>query len=108
MWCTEISELNACGMVTDKKITRIVFAEAIPDWKSGVSNQEVGSESPSDLAICIKPIDSLQELVYNGCIAGLSSETPHNYIDWDSLAHDLRHDYSFIKVADRNVIYRAE
>lgn len=73
---------------------------------------QLGNDIPTDLAIYIEPFESLkelgEELVNQGCVAGLSSETPRDYIDWENLCSDLQLDYSVTEIAGRSVVFRAD
>ncbi len=67
------------------------------------------SNDPDDFDVTLYEVDTMKELAEQFVDEGLYGDIPDSlrfYIDYDAIARDLRMDYSDIRVAGVNYIYR--
>ncbi len=97
------------------------FIEKIDEWDEqekqiliiavgeGGYKFDLAKDSPDDFDVDIYHTDSMRELAMQFVDEGLFGEIPDNiqyYLDYDAIARDLAVDYSEIRIAGENIIYR--
>lgn len=96
--------LDACDDWSEDEKIRVVIAVG----EAGYSF-DLKSGSPDDFDMDIYEMDNLRELAYSFVDEGLFGDIPEriqHYLDYDAIARDLGMDYSEIRIAGKNLIYR--
>ena len=96
--------LDACNDWDDHQKRKVIIAVG----ECGYSF-DLGSGDPDDLDVDLYEMRSLRDLAEHFVDEGLFGDIPERlqyYLDYDAIARDLGADYSEIRIAGKNLIYR--
>ncbi|WP_298813261.1 antirestriction protein ArdA [uncultured Roseibium sp.] len=99
-----IAMMDAMATWTEEQKLKVVIAV-----HEGGARFDITADDPDDIEIDLYPDMTLKDLAYQFVDEGLFGDIPKhltNYIDYDAIADDLRHDYDEVSICGDSYVYR--
>ncbi|MEP3198209.1 MAG: antirestriction protein ArdA [Lentilitoribacter sp.] len=104
--CNIVALMEAMNTWTEDQKIRVIIAV-----HDGGASFDFEIDEPDDLDIDIYADMRLLDLAYQFVDEGLYGEIPEhlaNYIDYEAIANDLRHEYSETQISGETYVYRMD